>query len=91
MCSVVCVCVSRGVTKGDGGFQLLWNIGPVSGSGHHGLGINGSKSKVVAEVETSSIGGQVVHSQYVTVRCVDNQILDIPPRQIRTVLELTAL
>ena len=57
----------------------------MSGSGHQCLGINGSKSKVVAEFETSSIGGQVVHSQYVNVRGVDYQILDISPRQIRTV------
>ena len=68
----------------DGGFQLLRDVDPVSGSGHHGLGIDGSKSKMVAEFETSSIGGQVIHSQNVRVRGVDYQILDIPPRQIWT-------
>ena len=92
MCAVlcVCVCVLRGVTEGDGGFQLLRNIGPVSGSGHHGLGINGPKPTDMTEIETSSVGGQVVHSQYVNVRGVDYQILDISPRQIRPVLKFTA-
>ena len=69
----------------DGGCLLLRDVGPVPGSGHHGLGIDGSKSKVVAEFETSSIGGQVIHSQYVRIRGVDYQILHISPCQIRTV------
>ena len=78
-------CASRGLSERDGGCLLLRDIGPVPGSGHHGLGIDGSKSKVVAEFETSSIGGQVIHSQYVRIRGVDYQILHISPRQIRTV------
>ena len=82
------MCVLRGVSERDGGFQLLRDVDPMSGSGHHGLGIDGSKSKVVTEIETSSIGGQVIHSQNVRVRGVDYQILDISPRQIRTALEL---
>ena len=85
------MCVLRGVTEGGGAFQLLRNIGPVSGSGHHGLGINGSKPTDMTEFETSSIGGQVVHSQYVNVRGVDYQILDISPRQIRTVYTVEPL
>ena len=65
--------------------MLFGYVDPVSGSSHHSLSIDGSKSKVVAEFETSSIGSQVIYSQYVRIRGVDNQILDISPCQIRTV------
>ena len=73
------MCVLRGVSERDGGFQLLRDVDPVSGSGHHGLGIDGSKSTDVTEFETSSIGGQVIHSQNANVGSVYHQILDIPP------------
>ena len=41
----------------EGSLCLLRDVGPVPGSGHHGLGIDGSKSKVVADPETSSVQG----------------------------------
>ena len=69
---------------------LLRDVDPVPGSDHHGLGIDGSKSKVVAELETSSIGGQVVDSQYVRIRGVGYQILDISPRQIGTIQQTSS-
>ena len=71
------------------GLLLLRDIGPVPGSGHHGLGIDGSKSKVVANLQTSSIGspgaGISGSCQTLVSGCVDYQILDIPPSQIMAV------
>ena len=64
--------------------MLVWDIGPVSGSSHNSLSINGSKPKVMADFQTSSIGHPVISSQYVRIRGIDNQVLDISPCQIRT-------
>ena len=56
----------------------------MSGSSHHSLSIDGSKPKVMADFQTSSIGHPVISSQYVRIRGVGNQVLDISPCQIRT-------
>ena len=68
--------------------MLFGDSCPVPGSGHHSLSIDGSKSKAVTEFETSSIGGQVINSQYVRIRGVRYQILYISPCQIRTVRKI---
>ena len=81
----LCVCVCVPECGGESEVVLLRDVDPVSGSGHHGLGIDGTESKMVAEFEASSVGSQVVDSQYVRIRCVHYQILHIPPRQVRTV------
>ena len=59
--------------------MLLGNIGPVSGSSDYSLSIDGSKSSIVAELETGSIGGHIIKSQYADIRGVGNQILYISP------------
>ena len=68
------------------GLFLLRNIGPVSGSGHQCLGINGSKSKVVADPQSSSVrsprSGLSRSCQTFVSGRVDNQILYVPPSQI---------
>ena len=56
----------------------------MSGSSHHSLSIDGPESKMVAELEASSICCQVIDSQYVRIGGVGYQILYISPRQLRT-------
>ena len=69
---------------GSSEHSLIGDIGPVSCSSYHSLSIDGSKSKMVADSETSSIGHPVISSQYVRIGSVGHQILDISPTQIRT-------
>ena len=64
--------------------NLLRDVDPVSGSSHHSLSIDGSKSKVVADFQTGCVGHPVISSQYVRIRGVGNQVLDISPCHIRT-------
>ena len=66
-------------------YSLLFRyVDPMSGSSHHSLSIDGPESKMVAELETSSICCQVIDSQFVRIGSVGYQILHISPRQLRT-------
>ena len=72
------------ICKGVRVRQLLWDIHPRPSSGHHGLGINGPKAKLVADIKTSSIAGPFTIHKKQRGCGVGKQILHISPGEIRT-------
>ena len=65
--------------------MLWWHIDPSLSPGHHRLSVKGTKAKLVRDPESGSIGAPGSTAEGVSVGGVSNQILYIPPGQIRTV------